>query len=195
MTTAQIVAIAIVALLVLGAVALVLPSWLLARRLRCPVALGELVGMRLRKAPAGRILRAGALARAEGLDTSVYSLEIHALAGGDPEAVVTALAEARQRSLPAAFEDATALDLAGWDVVAVVRAGEPLGGLVGSERAAALGDRFRKRERGCDVRPRRPASPAPNVPRSASTAITTTARYSPLTEPLLLMAHAYASIV
>ncbi|MFG0283841.1 MAG: flotillin-like FloA family protein [Phycisphaerales bacterium JB039] len=148
MTTQQILLLAIAGALALVAGAWLAPSiplWLLARRLGCPVAFGAIVGMRLRKAPVGAIVRAAGAARAGGVATSLDALEIHALAGGDPEAVVTALVEARRRGMEAEFDDAAGLDLAGCDVIAVVRAGEPIKGLLGSERSAALGDRFRKR--------------------------------------------------
>lgn len=134
-------------LLVLGIawLALVAPWWLRAKRAGLNLSPKEVLGLRLRKAPVGAIIRAAAAANEAQLPVTVGMLEVHALAGGHPEALIRAMVEARARGEEAPLDDVVALDLAGVDVVALARDGERLTGLLGSERAAALGDRYRKR--------------------------------------------------
>ena len=124
--------------------ALVAPWWLRARWAGLNLPASHVLGMRLRKVRPGPVIRAAAAAKRADLALDVARLETHALAGGDPEAAVAALIEARQRGDEAPVDEIFALDLVGMDGAALARAGEPLAGLIGSERSAQLGDRFRK---------------------------------------------------
>lgn len=122
----------------------VAPWWVTARRARTPLGVVEITAMRLRKVPLAPVVGALAAAKQAGLDVFIGSIETHAFAGGDPEAAIAGFGEARRGGDDVALEEVLALDLAGYDVVALARDGEPLAGLIGSPRAAALGDRYRK---------------------------------------------------
>jgi uncharacterized protein YqfA (UPF0365 family) len=86
------------------------------------VSLFSLVGMRLRRVSPSRIIYPMIKARKAGLlDVHVGSLEAHFLAGGNVDKVVDALIAADKASIPLSFEQATAIDLAGRDVLDAVR--------------------------------------------------------------------------
>src|SRR2546430_3619244 len=65
--------------------------WLRARIANAPVSLGKMVGMRLRKVPAGLIVDNRITAVKAGLAVRSDPLEAHYLAGGDVSHVVLAL--------------------------------------------------------------------------------------------------------
>jgi len=56
-----------------------------------------------------------------GLDLSINKLEAHALAGGNVDRVVNALIAAQRADIPLGFERASAIDLAGRDVLQAVQ--------------------------------------------------------------------------
>ncbi len=82
---------------------------------------GDLVGMRLRKVPPHIIVRSKITATKAGLDTPLGKLEAHFLAGGNVDKVVNALISADKANLGLSFERATAIDLAGRDVLEAVK--------------------------------------------------------------------------
>lgn len=81
----------------------------------------DLVGMRLRKVPPHIIVRSKITATKAGLDTPLGKLEAHFLAGGNVDKVVNALISADKANLGLSFERATAIDLAGRDVLEAVK--------------------------------------------------------------------------
>jgi uncharacterized protein YqfA (UPF0365 family) len=86
------------------------------------VSLFSLVGMRLRRVSPSRIIYPLIKARKAGLrDVEQGKLEAHFLAGGNVDKVVDALIAADKASIPLSFEQATAIDLAGRDVLDAVR--------------------------------------------------------------------------
>ena len=81
----------------------------------------DLVGMRLRKVPPGAIVRPKISAQKAGLEVRLDHMEAHYLAGGHVEAVSLALISADKANIELTFERATAIDLAGRDVLEAVR--------------------------------------------------------------------------
>ncbi len=81
----------------------------------------DLVGMRLRKVPPHVIVRAMITATKAGIMLDVGKLEAHYLAGGNVDRVINALISADKANLGLTFERATAIDLAGRDVLEAVK--------------------------------------------------------------------------
>lgn len=87
------------------------------------VAVGsiDLIGMAMRKSDVATLLTTAIHARQEGLDIPLAALKVHGLAGGYVKAVVEALMLAKQTGVAADWSSVTACDLAGRDVMAIVR--------------------------------------------------------------------------
>jgi uncharacterized protein YqfA (UPF0365 family) len=85
------------------------------------VGLGTLIGMRLRKVPPAEIIRPLISATKAGLDLDVGQMEAHYLAGGNVGRVVTALISADRANIELPWKRATAIDLAGRDVLEAVQ--------------------------------------------------------------------------
>ena len=81
----------------------------------------DLVGMRLRKVPPVIIVRSMITATKAGLTVEQGKLEAHYLAGGNVIKVINALVSADKANLGLTFERATAIDLAGRDVLDAVK--------------------------------------------------------------------------
>ncbi|MFA6598613.1 MAG: flotillin-like protein FloA [Ignavibacteriaceae bacterium] len=81
----------------------------------------DLVGMRLRKVPPHIIVRSMITATKAGITLDVGKLEAHYLAGGNVDRVINALISADKANLGLSFERATAIDLAGRDVLEAVK--------------------------------------------------------------------------
>jgi uncharacterized protein YqfA (UPF0365 family) len=81
----------------------------------------DLVGMRLRKVPPVVIVRSMITATKAGLKVDMGKLEAHFLAGGNVNKVINALVSADKANLGLTFERATAIDLAGRDVLEAVK--------------------------------------------------------------------------
>ena len=81
----------------------------------------DLVGMRLRKVPPAAIVRPKISATKAGLNVDLGLMEAHYLAGGNVDAVILALISADKANIPLTFERATAIDLAGRDVLEAVK--------------------------------------------------------------------------
>src|SRR5690606_23024123 len=77
----------------------------------------DLVGMRLRKVPPVIIVRSMITATKAGLTIDQQNLEAHYLAGGNVIKVINALVSADKANINLTFERATAIDLAGRDVL------------------------------------------------------------------------------
>lgn len=95
--------------------------WLQARLSGAPVSFGELIGMTLRKVDARTIVQSRITAIQAGLDLTRRDLESHYLAGGRVPNVVRALIAADRANLNLSFKVATAIDLAGRDILDAVQ--------------------------------------------------------------------------
>ncbi|MFC2117543.1 flotillin-like protein FloA [Bacteroidota bacterium] len=85
------------------------------------VSLVQLIFMRWRKVPPSVIVSAMITSKKAGLEISRDSLEAHYLAGGRIQTVVKALISAEKANLDLNFKIATAIDLAGRDVLDAVQ--------------------------------------------------------------------------
>ena len=81
----------------------------------------DLVGMRLRKVPPAVIVKSLITAHKAGIPVDPPKLEAHYLAGGHVQKVVNALISADKANIDLTFERATAIDLAGRDVLEAVQ--------------------------------------------------------------------------
>jgi uncharacterized protein YqfA (UPF0365 family) len=95
--------------------------WLAARFAGVPVGIFSLVGMRIRRVPPKLVVEAQISAIKAGLDVTSNDLETHFLAGGNVFQVVAALISADKAGIRLPFKTATAIDLAGRDVLEAVQ--------------------------------------------------------------------------
>lgn len=115
------VIIGIVALVVLGMIFQVIGIWLRAAVSSAKVSIWALVGMKFRRVNPALIVDARIRLVKAGLSISTDSLEGHFLSGGDVINVVNALIAADKAGIRLDFKKATAIDLAGRDVLEAVR--------------------------------------------------------------------------
>lgn len=116
--------IGILVILALWVLFSVIPTglWISALASGVLVGLPSLIGMRLRRVSPSRIIYPLIKARKAGLkDVQQGNLEAHYLAGGNVDKVVDALIAADKAGIPLSFAQATAIDLAGRDVLEAVR--------------------------------------------------------------------------
>ena len=85
------------------------------------VGLFELIFMRIRKVPPGIIVRELITATKAGIPVTATDLETHYLAGGNVMTVIRALISAEKANMNLSFKQATAIDLAGRDVLEAVQ--------------------------------------------------------------------------
>jgi uncharacterized protein YqfA (UPF0365 family) len=85
------------------------------------VSLLELIGMRLRKVPASVIVNSRIQAIRAGLQISQAEMESHMLAGGDVPRVISAMIAANKANIPLDWKTATAIDLAGRDILEAIQ--------------------------------------------------------------------------
>jgi uncharacterized protein YqfA (UPF0365 family) len=111
------------AVLVIGAFFYFVPVglWITALFSGVRVSLGTLIGMRLRKVVPAEIVRPLISATKAGLDLEIQQMEAHYLAGGRVGTVVTALISADRANIELPWKRATAIDLAGRDVLQAVQ--------------------------------------------------------------------------
>ena len=95
--------------------------WIRALMSGAHVTFGSLIGMKLRKVPPIRIVDAKIMAIKAGLEISTNELETHYLAGGQVNKVVRALIAAQKANIDLTWQRATAIDLAGRDVLEAVQ--------------------------------------------------------------------------
>jgi uncharacterized protein YqfA (UPF0365 family) len=120
----QWVVLAIAGVTVLVFLAMFLPLftlWLQALSARAGVSIGGLIGMRLRKVNPHVIVLSRIQAVRAGLPVSTNDLESHYLAGGRPVNVVRALIAANRANINLTWKTATAIDLAGRDILEAVQ--------------------------------------------------------------------------
>ena len=85
------------------------------------VTIFNLIGMRFRRVPPGVVVNGLIAARKAGIMLESDDLEVHYMAGGDINKVVAALIAAAKAGIELTFEIATAIDLAGRDVLSAVQ--------------------------------------------------------------------------
>jgi len=116
--------IAIISIIALVAVLLFVKFarlWLQAYFSRAEVKLSELIGMWLRKVDARTIVISKITAIQAGLSLTTKDLESHYLAGGRVPNVVRALVAANRANIDLSLQTATAIDLAGRDILEAVQ--------------------------------------------------------------------------
>ena len=120
---AGIIAVAVVIVILIFAVVIItfFRMWLRALLSGARVGLASLVGMSLRKVNSSVIVDSRIMAVKAGLNISTNELETHYLAGGNVVRVVQALIAANKANIPLTFQKATAIDLAGRDVLDAVQ--------------------------------------------------------------------------
>ena len=84
------------------------------------VSVIKLIGMKLRNIPPTIVVDARIMAKKAGLQMGIDELEAHYLAGGNVNKVIKALISADKANIPLTFKQATAIDLAGRDVLEAV---------------------------------------------------------------------------
>ncbi len=95
--------------------------WLQAKLSRADVKFSELIGMWLRKVDTRIIVLSKITAVQAGLTVTTTDLESHYLAGGNVPKVVRALIAANRANIDLSFQTATAIDLAGRDILEAVQ--------------------------------------------------------------------------
>ena len=85
------------------------------------VGIFTLIGMRLRRVPPRKIVEPLIKSRKAGLKLTVNDLETHFLAGGHVNNVIDALIAANKAHINLTYDGATAIDLAGRDVLDAVK--------------------------------------------------------------------------
>lgn len=95
--------------------------WIQALAAKAGVGIFELIGMRLRRVNPNTIVLSRIQIVRSGLDISTGELESHYLAGGRPVNVVRALIAANRANIKLDWQLATAIDLAGRDILEAVQ--------------------------------------------------------------------------
>src|SRR5438128_8942858 len=86
-----------------------------------PFSLFELIGMRLRKINAMGIVNSRIQAVRAGLAVTTQEMESHYLAGGDVDRVIRAMIAANKANIDLPWKTATAIDLAGRDILEAIQ--------------------------------------------------------------------------
>src|SRR5215212_10930704 len=85
------------------------------------VSLFELIGMRLRKVNSTIVVNSRIQASRAGLNITQPEMESHMLAGGDVQRVIAAMIAANKANIDLSWKTATAIDLAGRDILDAVQ--------------------------------------------------------------------------
>src|SRR5438132_4137909 len=85
------------------------------------VGLLDLIGMRLRRVNSVAIVNARIQAFRAGINVSTPEMESHVLAGGDVRRVINAMIAANKANIDLPWQTATAIDLAGRDILGAVQ--------------------------------------------------------------------------
>ena len=116
------IVLAIVVIIILAIVGKFISLWFQAYVSGTPIPLFNIIGMSLRKIPPKVIVNARINAYKAGLkQIEVGDLETHYLAGGRVLDVVAAMIAAEKANIPLTWRQATAIDLAGRDILDAVR--------------------------------------------------------------------------
>ncbi|MCH9625916.1 MAG: hypothetical protein S4CHLAM123_11010 [Chlamydiales bacterium] len=117
-----IIALAVVVIIMLAIVGKFISLWFQAFVSGTPIGLFNIIGMSLRKIPPRIIVNARINAYKAGQkQIEVSDLETHYLAGGKVLEVVRAMIAAEKANIPLTWKQATAIDLAGRDILDAVR--------------------------------------------------------------------------
>jgi uncharacterized protein YqfA (UPF0365 family) len=115
-------ALAIALIIFVGVLGRFLSLWFQAFVSGTPISLFNIVGMSLRKIPSRAIVTARINVYKAGLkEITVADLETHYMAGGNVSNVVRAMIAADKANIPLSWRQATAIDLAGRDILDAVR--------------------------------------------------------------------------
>ena len=95
--------------------------WLRAMVSGASVGFGDLLGMRLRKVSAVVMVNARIQAMRAGLPITTREMETHYLAGGNVQRVIGAMIAAHKAGIDLSWQTATAIDLAGRDILDAVQ--------------------------------------------------------------------------
>lgn len=112
---------AIILLIFVGIFLAFFKLWIRAKLAGASVSLASLVGMRLRNVTPSVIVDSRVMAVKAGLRITTDELETHYLAGGNVVRVVQALIAANKANIDLSFQRATAIDLAGRDILDAVQ--------------------------------------------------------------------------
>jgi uncharacterized protein YqfA (UPF0365 family) len=118
------IGVGVLVLIVIVFLAIFLPMfglWIQALSAKAGVGIFELIGMKLRKVNPRTIVLSRIQAVRAGLNLSTEELETHYLAGGRVMNVVRALIAANRANIDLGFKLATAIDLAGRDILEAVQ--------------------------------------------------------------------------
>lgn len=118
---AGIVLAAIIAIILIAFMANFFSLWLQALFSKANVGMFQLIGMRLRKVPPKVIVDARILSCKAGLPVDTDLLEAHYMSGGNVLRVIQALIAANKANIKLDFKQATAIDLAGRNVLEAVQ--------------------------------------------------------------------------
>ncbi len=126
MSVGGIVSIAIIALVVVGAIVaffLIYPIkiWWRAIISDAYIPLNKLLAMKLRKVNLNNVVIAYITSRKADIDLKIEDLETHVLAGGDIDKVIKAMISAKSAGIKLPLQVAKAIDLAGKDVHEIVQ--------------------------------------------------------------------------
>ncbi len=115
------VVIALFVVVVMVVVGQFISLWIQALLSKAPVSIFEIIGMRLRKVDIRTVVYSRIRAVKAGLDIPTNALETHYLAGGRVPNVITAMISARGAKIELPWSIATAIDLAGRDLLEAVQ--------------------------------------------------------------------------
>ncbi len=118
---ALLVVISLIALVFLLLMVKFFRLWLQAKLSRADVRFSELIGMWLRRVDIQTIVRSKIMAVQAGLELTTRDLESHYLAGGRVPNVARALIAANRANIALTLKTATAIDLAGRDILDAVQ--------------------------------------------------------------------------
>src|ERR1700733_11363914 len=114
--------VAVAAIIILSILGKFIGLWFQAFVSGTPIPLFNIIGMSLRKIPPRTIVNARINAFKAGLkDFGVSDLETHYMAGGNVINVVQAMIAADKANIPLSWKQATAIDLAGRDILKAVQ--------------------------------------------------------------------------
>jgi len=119
-----IIGLAVLGIIVLAVVLLIgrfIKLWIQAYFAEAKVSMFDLIGMSLRKVDPRVIVLSKIRAVQSGLDVSTRDMESHYLAGGHVPSVITALIAAYKANINLTWKTATAIDLAGRDILDAVQ--------------------------------------------------------------------------
>jgi uncharacterized protein YqfA (UPF0365 family) len=81
------------------------------------ISFGQMIGMRIRKAPIGKIINALIIIDKENLGIQLRDLEAHTFAGGDIDNVILGLINAKRKGVNLSFREACSEDFNGVNLI------------------------------------------------------------------------------